>query len=123
VPDVPSDEQLAVENAALWVENAALRGEVEQLRASDAAARAGHAGLTSMAAVLTGQLAELERIVREQADEIAELKRQAAADSANSSPSAVVGCAVGEEAVVAEAVGAQARQAARRVVVFAQSHR
>lgn len=34
---------------------------------------------------LTAQVVELERIVREQADEIAELRRQALADSSNSS--------------------------------------
>jgi prophage DNA circulation protein len=85
VPDRPPDEQSAVDDAALRVENAALRAEVEQLRASEAAVRADHAELKSMVAVLTGQVAQLERVVREQADEIVELKRQAAGDSSNSS--------------------------------------
>ena len=85
MPDRPPDEQSAVDDAALRVENAALRAEVEQLRASEAAVRADHAELKSMVAVLTGQVAQLERVVREQADEIAELKRQAAGDSSNSS--------------------------------------
>jgi transposase len=85
VPDVPREEQLAADNAALRVEDAALRAEVEELRASEAAVRAEHAELKSMVAALTGQVTELERIVREQADEIAELKRRAAADSSNSS--------------------------------------
>jgi hypothetical protein len=85
VPDRPPDEQSAVDDAALRVENAALRAEVEELRASEAAVRADHAELKSMVAVLTGQVAQLERVVREQADEIAELKRQAAGDSSNSS--------------------------------------
>ena len=85
MPDRPPDEQSAVDDAALRVENAALRAEVEELRASEAAVRADHAELKSMVAVLTGQVAQLERVVREQADEIAELKRQAAGDSSNSS--------------------------------------
>jgi transposase len=86
VPDLPPpDEQLVADNAALRVENAALRAEVEELRASDAAVRAEHAEMKSIVAVLTGQVAQLERVIREQADEIAGLNRQAAADSSNSS--------------------------------------
>ena len=86
MPDLPPpDEQLVADNAALRVENAALRAEVEELRASDAAVRAEHAEMKSMVAALNGQVAQLERVIREQADEIAGLKRQAAADSSNSS--------------------------------------
>jgi septal ring factor EnvC (AmiA/AmiB activator) len=86
VPDLPPpDEQLVADDAALRVENAALRAEVEELRASDAAVRVEHAEMKSMVAALNGQVAQLERVIREQADEIAGLKRQAAADSSNSS--------------------------------------
>ena len=76
---------------------------------------------------LTAQVVELERMVREQADEIVELKRQASADSVEFLPAAVIRCAVveaaGEEALVAQQVGAQAGQAAGRVVVLAEPGR
>ena len=57
---LPSYEQLAADNAALRAEIA----RVDELR---------------------NMVVELERIVRDQADEIAELRRQAASDSSNSS--------------------------------------
>jgi transposase len=60
VSDVPSYEQMAAENAALRAEV----GKIDQLQ---------------------NMVAELERIVRDQAGEIVELKRRAAADSSNSS--------------------------------------
>jgi transposase len=67
VPDLPPDERLAVDNAALRLENAELRAEIADLRAENEHV----AELMSMVAVLTERIAELER--------------QRAADSSNSS--------------------------------------
>ena len=64
---LPSYEQLAADNAALRAENAELRAEIAKVDE------------------LRNMVVELERIVRDQADEIAELRRQAASDSSNSS--------------------------------------
>jgi FtsZ-binding cell division protein ZapB len=92
VPDAASAEQLVEENAALRAENADLRSE-------NAALRTEHDELKRMFVVVSERVAELER--------------RLASDSSNSCPAAVVGCAVveeaGEEALVADQVGTQAR--------------
>ena len=107
MPDLaPPDGQLAAENAALRAENADLRTE-------NAALRVGHD--------------ELERVLAALMERVAELERQLASGFVEFLPTAVIGCAVVEEAskeaLVAQQVGAQARQAARRVVVLAEPYR
>jgi hypothetical protein len=66
--------------------------------------------LQQLVGELTARVVELERIVAEQADEIADLRRGSLADSSNSSRPPSLGCAVveaaGEEAFVADQVGA-----------------
>ena len=61
MPDVSLDEQLVADNAALRAENSALRAENAALRAENAALRAEHDEVKRMVAVLTERVAELER--------------------------------------------------------------
>jgi transposase len=82
--------------------------------------------LRGLVGQLRAQVVELERIVREQADEIAELKRQVSADSSNSSRPPSSDAPWSKKPArkrSSQQVGAQARQAAGRVVVLAEPAR
>ena len=74
MPDVSPVEWLSAENAALRAENAGLRAEVAGLREDNATLRAAN-----------GEVGELKDMVAALMERVAELERERAADSSNSS--------------------------------------